>query len=131
MTAHRPRALLADAVDAGAGGLQKADARPGGCFCEVLEGRGGIEHLRVIHSAPGELLRLSGGLGPLQETAVNGTMTFTFTRQSEGTTLALSYALSGYLPGGLPAVTPAIESVLAQQLQRLKSFLETGRTDVP
>src|SRR5688572_3191875 len=40
------------------------DARPGGCFCEKLKDGGGLEHMRVIYVAPGEMLRLSGALGP-------------------------------------------------------------------
>ena len=28
--------------------------RPGGCFCEPLDGGGGIEHMRVTYVQPGE-----------------------------------------------------------------------------
>ena len=51
------------------------DPRPGGCFCEKLPDRGGVEHLRVVYVAPPKLLRLSGGLGPLQGSGVVGSMT--------------------------------------------------------
>src|ERR1700704_6205463 len=45
------------------------DARPGGCFCEKLP-NGGVQHMTVLYADPGKLLRLSGGLGPLQDLAV-------------------------------------------------------------
>src|SRR5688500_17550847 len=33
--------------------------RPGGCFCERLDGGGGIEHLRVAYIQPGERVVLT------------------------------------------------------------------------
>src|SRR5215471_13512061 len=42
------------------------DARPGGCFCERLPG-GGVQHMIVIYADRGKLLRMSGGIGPLQD----------------------------------------------------------------
>ena len=39
--------------------------RPGGCFCETLDGGGGIEHMRVTFVQPGERVVLTGSLGPL------------------------------------------------------------------
>src|SRR5688572_29973490 len=53
-------------------------ANPGGCLCETLANGGGVAHAVVNHVIPGELLRLSGALGPLQEHAVTGTLTFRF-----------------------------------------------------
>ena len=38
--------------------------RPGGCFCETLDGGGGIEHMRVTYVQPGERIVLTGSLGP-------------------------------------------------------------------
>jgi len=60
------------------------DARPGGCFCERLPGGGGGEHQRVVFVRPGEMLRLSGALGPLQSSAVTGTMTWTLMPSNDG-----------------------------------------------
>ena len=48
------------------------DTRAGGCFCERLAGGGSVEHARVVHAAPGSLLRMVGALGPLQAEAVQG-----------------------------------------------------------
>jgi hypothetical protein len=33
------------------------------------------------------------------------------------------------MPGGLAAIAPAVDAVLAEQLQRLKRFVETGRPE--
>jgi uncharacterized protein YndB with AHSA1/START domain len=102
------------------------DARPGGCFCERLPNGGGVEHLRVIDVKPGEMLRMSGALGPLQASAVAGTMTWTLAAAGPATTVNLSYAVGGFRDGGFPAVAPAVDGVLLEQLQRLKRFVETG-----
>ena len=60
------------------------DARPGGCFCEKLPNGGGVEHLRVVYVAPREVLRFSGGLGPLQASGVAGSMTWKLTGDTGG-----------------------------------------------
>ena len=52
------------------------EATAGGCLCEQLPGGGSVEHMHVVFVEPRKTLRLSGGLGPLQEMAVNGAMTF-------------------------------------------------------
>ena len=50
------------------------DARAGGCFCEALPNGGSVEHQRVVFANPGKLLRLRGGLGPLQGEAISAVM---------------------------------------------------------
>ena len=106
------------------------DAMPGGCFCESLPG-GGTEHMRVLHVAPGELLRLGGGLGPLQEFAVAGTMTWTLSEAEVGTQLTLTYRVSGLVDGGLDSWAEPVDGVLHQAIQRLARFVETGTPDAP
>ncbi len=103
------------------------EARPGGCFCERLPGGGGHEHLRVVHVARGEMLRLSGALGPLQASGVAGSLTWTLTPSSGGTVVRLSYSVGGFLEGGFEKVAPAVGAVLAEQVRRLKQFVETGK----
>ena len=102
------------------------DARPGGCFCERLPNGGGVEHLRVIYAAPGEILRMSGALGPLQASGLAGSLTWRLTSARGGTTVELSYVVGGYMEGGFQSIEPAVGSVLLEQLQRLKDFVETG-----
>jgi len=103
------------------------DARPGGCFCEKLPNGGGIEHARVIYVAPREVLRLSGALGPLQSSGVAGTLTWKLTSGSDNTRVQLSYSVGGFIDGGFEKIAPAVESVLNDQLNRFKVFVETGK----
>jgi uncharacterized protein YndB with AHSA1/START domain len=100
------------------------DARPGGCLCERLPGGGGVEHLRVVFARPGELLRLSGALGPLQPSALTGTMTWTLTASNDSTRVTLTYAVGGFREGGFADIAPAVDAVLSDQLNRLKAFVE-------
>jgi uncharacterized protein YndB with AHSA1/START domain len=101
------------------------EATPGGCWCERLPNGGGVRHMTVIYVDPGKLLRLSGGIGPLQEMAVSGTLTFKLTEGSGKTTLEMTYIVGGYAPGGVGAVARPVDSVLTTQIQRLKRFVET------
>jgi uncharacterized protein YndB with AHSA1/START domain len=103
------------------------DARPGGCFCERLPGGGGVEHLRVVFVRPGEMLRLSGALGPLQPSALTGTMTWTLMMSNDSTRVTLTYTVGGFREGGFADIAPAVDAVLSDQLNRLKAFCETKR----
>lgn len=102
------------------------EARPGGCFCEKMP-NGGVRHLTVTHvMAPGTLV-LNGGLGPLGTMAVAGAMELTFKAQGSATHVEMTYNVSGYTPGGLKPLAPLVDGVLAEQMKRLKAFVETGR----
>ncbi len=102
------------------------DARPGGCFCEKLPDGGGVLHLTVVFVAPSQRIILSGALGPLQATGVTGAMSFSFVAKPSGSELLLVYNVGGYYPNGLQSVAPNVDLILAQQMQRLKSLIETG-----
>jgi uncharacterized protein YndB with AHSA1/START domain len=102
------------------------DARPGGCFCEIFPNGGGVEHLRVVHVVPGELLRMYGPLGPLQASGLAGSLTWKLTAASGGTRMELSYSVGGFMEGGFERIAPAVATVLGEQMQRLKLFVETG-----
>ena len=104
------------------------DPRPGGCFCEALAG-GGVEHMRVVAAMPGRLLRLRGGLGPLQSGALDGTLTFEFKSGDGGNAIAVSYLVSGYFEGGLDKMAGGVDAVLGTQLERLQRLIDTGRAE--
>ena len=87
------------------------DARPGGCFCERLPNGGGVEHLRVIYAAPGEMLRMSGALGPLQASGIAGSLTWKLTSARGGTSVELSYVVGGYMDGGFQSIAPAVKAI--------------------
>ena len=113
----------------GKSGNLSIDAAPGGCFCEKLPGGGGVRHLTVLYADPGKLLRLTGGLGPLQDMAVAGSMTWKFADVLGKTTIEFTYKVGGYQPGGLEPLAKPVDGVLTTQIQRLKRFVETGRPE--
>jgi len=102
-----------------------------GCFCERLNDGGSVRHMQVVFAAPGKLLRMEGGLGPLQSLGVNGSMSWHFHAEDGGTRLELRYNVGGYLSDGLDAWAKPVESVLQEQLGRLKNLIETGQADLP
>ncbi len=103
------------------------DPRAGGCFCEKLDGGGTIEHLRVVYAQPGQILRLQGGLGPLQAQAATGTLTWALKPVSNGVEIRQTYAVGGYIPGGADKLAPIVDKVLAEQLRRLQQKLDAPR----
>ena len=101
------------------------DAGPGGCFCERLPGGGGVSHMTVIYAEPGKMLRLSGGLGPLQDLAVAGVMSWKLSEAAGKTTIEVTYKVSGYLPGpgGVGGLAAPVDAVLSAQVRRLAQFV--------
>ncbi len=108
----------------GNAGNMYIEAKSQGCFCEKLGVDGGVVHLVVTFVNPGEMLRLTGGLGPLGLMGVNGNMTWEFTDSEEGTIVTLNYALGGYMDGGLDSIAEAVNGVLVEQMTSLKAFVE-------
>jgi uncharacterized protein YndB with AHSA1/START domain len=106
------------------------DARPGGCFCERLR-NGGVAHMTVVFVQRDSLLRMVGGLGPLQGMAVSGSMTFALSDAGTGTRLKYEYAVGGYSPDGLASLAEPVDRVQYGQLMRLQRYAETGRPTAP
>lgn len=103
------------------------DARAGGCFCEVLPDGGSVEHMRVVFAQPGRLLRMQGGLGPLQGMGVAGSMSFELSPDDAGrTVLRYRYAVSGSSVSGLEALAEPVDRVQLGQLTRLAEHLAAG-----
>jgi uncharacterized protein YndB with AHSA1/START domain len=103
------------------------EGKADGCFCEKLPHGGSVRHMTVVFASPGKLLRLDGAIGPMQSMAVTGSMTWTFTGSGPGTKLELTYSVGGYSPHGLQMIAIASDSVLKEQVGRLKSLIETGK----
>ena len=101
------------------------DARVSGCFCEKLPNGGGVQHMTVIYAEPGKMLRLNGALGPLQDLAVTGVMTFTFTEANGKTTIDVTYKVGGYMAGGLNGLARPVDGVVAEQVMRLKQYVDS------
>lgn len=104
------------------------DLQAGGCFCERW-GEASVEHGRVVFALPGELLRLRAALGPLQDMGLVGVLTFTMKPSGGGTALVGAYRISGDSLHGLDKLAPVVDGVIAEQVTRLKRFVETGRPE--
>ena len=103
------------------------EAKPGGCWCEKLPGKGGVAHGTVLFTDPGKLLRVSGGLGPLQALGVNSVMTWTFEPAEKGTAVVVTYTSGGYRRGGFQDLAPIIDGVLHAQVDRYQRYVNTGK----
>jgi uncharacterized protein YndB with AHSA1/START domain len=97
----------------------------GACFCEAIpKGKGGVEHARIIYAQPGEMLRLSGGFGPLQSEGASGALTFALKPVDGGTEVSMIYVIGGYLRFGPRTIAPAVDRVMGEQLAGLKRAIE-------
>ena len=101
-----------------------------GCFCEVIGEAATVVHLTVTFVNPGQMIRLTGGLGPLGLMGVNGNMTWEFADEDDGASVTWTYSVGGYLDGGLDSVAAAVDGVLLEQLSRLESYAESQDRDV-
>jgi hypothetical protein len=98
----------------------------GGCFCEKLGMYASAQHMSVIFAQPPKMLRMSGALGPLQEFAVSGSLTWSIEVAGGGSRINVSYTAGGYADRPLGEWAPLVDSVLATQVQRLGRFVSSG-----
>ena len=107
----------------GAGSELTIEPRAGGCFCE-RNGAQQAQHMQVTFVDPGKLLRMTGGLGPLQGMGLNGVLEFRLAPgASGGTRITLFYRAGGYAPDDLKAFAPVVDQVQALQLGGLAKHL--------
>lgn len=108
------------------------EPRAGGCFCEIAGDRQ-AQHMAVTFVEPGKLLRMTGGLGPLQGMGLHGALEFRL-EPVEGeaappsTRITMYYRAGGYSPDDLSAFAPVVDKVQGQQLGGLVEHL---RRSVP
>ena len=101
------------------------DSQATGCFCEKLPHKhegfrpGSIEHMHIVYSEPGRVLRLTGGLGPLQGEAVTATLTMTLKPVEGGSRILWEYVVAGYMRQGAQKLAPLVDQVMSEQLTRL------------
>ncbi|GAB2501428.1 SRPBCC family protein [Arenimonas alkanexedens] len=99
------------------------EPRVGGCFCETA-GKRQAEHMAVTFVDPERLLRMTGGLGPLQGMGLNGALEFRLTPADGGATqITLWYRVGGYTPDDLSKFAPVVDGVQARQLAALAEHL--------
>lgn len=94
------------------------DANAGGCWCERW-GANSVQHARVLMAMPGKLLRVEGGLGPLQALGATGILSFRLSPREGGTSLDVSYRVRATPDAALEKLAPAVDGVLAEQVGRL------------
>ncbi|MBD3773849.1 MAG: SRPBCC family protein [Rhodobacteraceae bacterium] len=113
-------------------------AQGGGCFCELLPEdkdapvgvrRGSAQHMVVLQAAPPRVLRMRGGLGPLQGEPATGVLTVTLKPVEGGTRILFEYVVGGYMRYKTGEIAPAVDAVLRQQLGGLVKLL--GAADGP
>ncbi len=110
----------------------------GGCFCERIPEdpdsdevtlEGSVEHLRVIQAFPEKVLRMRGGLGPLQSEPATGVLTIAIgaNEDGEGTRIVWEYVVGGTMRYKVPVIAKVVDGVMTQQLDALAAML--GRID--
>ena len=102
--------------------------RPGGCWCEQLDGGGGIEHMRVAYVQPGERIVLTGGLGPLLYEGTSGVMDVQAKKTPAGSQLIINYRVAGFARGNGTEMALAVDGVLRTQSERLRAFASRKAT---
>lgn len=103
-------------------------AEAGGCLCEVDGGRQAW-HMTVAFVDPGRLMRMTGGLGPLQGLGLHGALEWRFVAEGEGTWITMWYRAGGYSPDDLSGFAPIVDRVQGQQLGALAEFIRGAVTD--
>lgn len=100
--------------------------RPGGCWCEQLDGGGGVEHMRVAFIQPSKRLVLIGGLGPLLFEATSGVMDVQAKKTPAGSQLVINYRVAGFARGNGTELALAVDGVLRTQAERLRAYAAKG-----
>lgn len=98
----------------------------GGVFGEKWES-GSVRHMNVIYLEPGKVLRMEGGLGPMQQHAVTGVLTLEIAADTSGTKVAMTYTAGGYMPGGMAKLAPLVDQVLGLQFSRFAAWVNEGK----
>jgi uncharacterized protein YndB with AHSA1/START domain len=103
-------------------------AEAGGCFCEKWQ-EGSVEHGEVLMALPGKVLRLRTALGPLQERALTGILTFWLKNENSATTLTVEYRVNGANASGLDQLAPGVDEALGAEVERLRRYVATGNPE--
>jgi hypothetical protein len=99
-------------------------ALAGGCFCELAKDRQ-AQHMQVVFVDPPTLLRMTGGLGPLQGMGLTGILEWRMAAIPNGTRITLWYRAGGYTPDDLGKIAVVVDEVQALQLGGLGNYLRS------
>lgn len=114
----------------GRAGNLSLEAKAGGCFCERWAS-GESEHARVVMAVTNELLRLNGGLGPMQSMAVAGVLSIALEKSDAGTTATVTYRVNGDSLHALDQLAPVVDTVLSEQFGRWAKLASGEPLDAP
>ena len=114
----------------------------GGCFCEKVPGEdradgfsldGSVQHMTVIQSYPLRVLRMRGGLGPLQGEPATGILTITLKEIDGGTRILWEYNVGGPMRFTIDQISKAVDGVMTQQLHGIRDHLGAleGADEIP
>ena len=106
----------------------------GGCFCETIPGEdgegssgyameGSAQHATVVQAYPLRVLRMRGGLGPLQGEPASGILTITLKEVEGGTRVLWEYNVGGPMRFEIAEISKAVDGVMSQQLRGLQAHL--------
>ena len=110
----------------------------GGCFCERIPGEdnsrsvgleGSAQHMVVVHAFPDKVLRMRGGLGPLQSEPAQGVLTITLQKVGQGTRINMEYIVGGAMRYKTPELAKAVDAVIGVQMEGLATLL--GLVEMP
>jgi hypothetical protein len=104
------------------------DLVAGGCFCERWDANS-AQHALVVLVKKDALVRMVGSLGPLQDMALNGVLTFAINVKEGKTILTVNYRVNGGAKSNLDELAAPVEGVLAEQMHRLVAYAEGGAVE--
>jgi len=94
------------------------------CFCERW-GNNLVRHLNTEIWLEGSKVVMEGGLGPLKELGLGGTMIWSLTSIDDGgTTVTWKYHVYGFSETSVPELAAAVDGVLKEQIDRLANHLK-------
>ncbi|MBI5278760.1 MAG: ATPase [Burkholderiales bacterium] len=97
--------------------------KAGDCFCEDWDGNS-IEHARVLLVMRNQLVRMEGGLGPLQPLAVSGVLTLSTGTRDGKAFMQMVYKVSGAPETGFDKLAPLVDRVMGEQFTRWANYVE-------
>ncbi len=92
------------------------------CMLERLPNGGFVRHMEIVYLQPGKMLRMTGGLGPLQGMGATGALNISFSESEGKTTVRLNYVVHGPSFQNFDKMAKPVEGVLAGQMNRFKKY---------
>ena len=94
------------------------------CFCERW-GNNMVRHLNTEIWIESSKVVMEGGLGPLKELGLGGTMIWSLASNDDaGTTVTWIYHVYGFSETSVPELATAVDGVLKEQIDRLANHLK-------